>query len=260
MGIRGTGEMDGSLALADEPLGHSKMNRLVCACASALLLFPASAWAYRPFDSTDAAIADVDVFEIELSPLTYEHGDDGTAWISPSARFNYGFAKNWELVLEGQVNHFSHGPSQVSDAALSLKNVVREGSLQDGSGISLATEGSILLPGIGTDNGAGLEWTGIASQRWDWGTIHFNIAGILSRDQKAGVFLGTILEGPADWTVRPVAEINYEREFGSSEEYSGLLGLIWQLGKETALDIAYRHARIDGRPDEQLRMGIDFTL
>jgi hypothetical protein len=64
------------------------------------------ALAYRPFDSTDAAVADKGEFEVELSPLSYRHDDDGIAWISPSARLNYGFAQDWEVVLEGQAEHF----------------------------------------------------------------------------------------------------------------------------------------------------------
>jgi len=198
--------------------------------------------------------------EIELSPLSFEHGDKGAALVSPSLRLNYGFADNWEVVLEGEADHFAHDRCQLSEAALSLKTVLREGTLQDKSGISLASEGSILLPGIGTDNGAGFEWTGIASQRWDWGTIHFNIAGILTREQKAGFFVGTIFEGPADWAVRPVAELNYEREFGIGEEYSELIGAIWQLNEHLALDVAYRHAEISNRPDEQFRAGVTFDL
>ena len=51
-----------------------------------LLVWPLNAFAYRPFDSTDAAVADQGMFEVELSPLSYRHDDDGTAWIAPSAR------------------------------------------------------------------------------------------------------------------------------------------------------------------------------
>src|SRR5215831_18543859 len=88
--------------------------------------WPGAALAYRPFDSTDAAVADKGAFEVELSPLSYRHDDDGTAWISPSARLNYGFADDWEVVLEGQAEHFSRMRSRVTEAALSLKSVVRE--------------------------------------------------------------------------------------------------------------------------------------
>jgi hypothetical protein len=224
------------------------------------LAWPMTAFAYRPFDSTDAAVADKGAFEVELSPLSYRHDDEGTAWITPASRLNYGFAENWELVLEGQAEHFSRMRSRVAEAALSAKGVLQEGSLQEKSGWSLATEGSLLLPGINTEDGAGFELTGIASQRWDWGTIHINIAAELTRDQRLGTFTGLIIEGPDAWPVRPVAELNYQREFNTSEETSVLVGAIWKVQDKLALDIGFRHGWVNSRPDEQIRAGLTFDL
>jgi len=230
------------------------------ALLAGIVIWPVPALAYRPFDSTDAAVADKGAFEVELSPLSYRHDDDGPAWISPSARLNYGFSEDWEAVLEGQAEHFSHMPSRVTDAALSLKGVLREGSLQEKAGWSLATEVSVLLPGIHADDGAGFEWTGIASRRWDWGTVHLNIAAELTRDRRLGTFVGLILEGPDAWPVRPVAEVNYQREFSTQEETSVLLGAIWKVRDHLALDVGFRHAWVNRRPDEQIRAGLTFDL
>jgi hypothetical protein len=218
------------------------------------------AFAYRPFDSTDAAVADKGAFEVELSPLTYRHDDDGTAWISPLARLNYGFAEDWEAVLEGKAAHFSHMRSQVEEAQLDVKGVLREGSLQEKEGWSLATEVTALLPGINTQDGAGFELAGIASNRWEWGTIHINIAPELTRDHRLGIFTGLIIEGPDDWTVRPAAEVNYQREFSTHEETSVLLGAIWKVRDHLAFDLGFRHAWVDSRPDEQVRVGVTFDL
>ncbi|HET7084583.1 MAG TPA: hypothetical protein VFI23_07430 [Rhizomicrobium sp.] len=218
------------------------------------------AFAYRPFDSTDAAVADKGAFEVELSPLSYRHDDEGTAWISPSARLNYGFAQNWEVVLEGQAEHFSKERSRVTGNALSLKGVLQEGSLQEKEGWSLASEASILLPGINAEDGAGFEWTGIASRRWDWGTVHINVAAELTRDQRLGTFAGLIVEGPDDWPVRPVAEVNYQRTFRTEEETSLLFGAIWKVKNHLALDLGLRHAWVNRRPDEQVRAGLTFDL
>lgn len=230
------------------------------AALALFVLWPSAASAYRPFDSTDAAVADKGVWEFELSPLSFEHDDAGSALVSPSARVNFGIVENWELVAEGQVDNFTDGGSELSEAQLDAKTVLREGSLQDKEGPSIGTEFSVLMPGIGTQDGAGLEWTGIVSQRWDWGTIHFNIAGLLSRQQQGGLFSGLILEGPSRWPVRPVAEVTYQHEFGGDEEYGGLVGAIWQLGDHLAIDLAFRHARINSRPDEQIRAGVTFDL
>jgi hypothetical protein len=37
---------------------------------------------------------------------------------------------------------------------------------------------------------------GIASQRWDWGTIPLNAETALTRDHHADIFLGSIIEAP----------------------------------------------------------------
>jgi hypothetical protein len=224
------------------------------------LLWPGEVLAYRPFDSTDAAVADKGAFEVELSPLSYRHDDDGTAWISPAARLNYGFADDWEAVLEGQAEHFSHRRSQVAEAQLDVKGVLQEGSMQEKSGWSLGTEASVLLPGINTQDGAGFELAGLASRRWEWGTIHINVAPELTRDQRLGIFTGLIVEGPDSWPVRPVAEVNYQRAFSTDEETSILVGAIWKLKEKLALDLGFRHAWVNRRPDEQVRAGITFDL
>ena len=233
---------------------------LTALLAGLALLSPNAALAYRPFDSTDAAVADKDVLEVELSPLSYRHDDDGAAWVSPAARLSYGFTEDWEAVLEGQAEHFSHGRSQVTEAQLDVKGVLQEGSMQEKSGWSLGTEASVLLPGINAQDGAGFELAGLASRRWEWGAIHINIAPELTRDQRLGIFTGLIVEGPDSWPVRPVAEVNYQRAFSTDEETSLLVGAIWKLKDKLALDLGFRHAWVNRRPDEQIRAGVTFDL
>jgi hypothetical protein len=227
---------------------------------AAIMLWPSVALAYRPFDSTDAAVADKGEIEIEASPTSFRHDDGGPTWIVPSARFNYGFAENWEVVLEGQAEHPEHGRSTLVENALSLKSVLREGSLQDKSGFSFATEASVLLPGINDQSGAGIGLTGIAGRRWDWGSLHVNLGASRSREGHGEIFFGTILEGPHDWPVRPAAEFVYDREFGSMEKVSFLAGLIWQASDKLAFDFGMRQARINSRPETEVRAGLTFAF
>ena len=100
------------------------------------------------------------------------------------------------------------------------------------TGASIATEFGILLPGINDEHGTGAILTGIASQRWDWGTLHLNAQIELTRERHADYFLDTIIEGPHDWPVRPVAETFYESDVSLFEpgppswEQSGRSGTI----------------------------------
>jgi len=62
-------------------------------------------FAYRPFDSTDAAVADVGQLEVELGPVQFGRSDEERTVIAPAYVINWDFAKNWELVLEGRGEH-----------------------------------------------------------------------------------------------------------------------------------------------------------
>src|SRR5437016_3264322 len=167
---------------------------LICVCLTAAVT-PASA--YRPFDGTDAAVAEKGKMEIEMQPAGVLKDVSGTTLIAPAARFNYGLTETWEAVLEGQIEHplSPSGPSSVTAAGAFLKGVLREGSLQEKSGASVATEFGFLLPDSRGDSRLGASLAGIVSQRWDWGSIHLNGAASLSRDNHADLFVGTIVEG-----------------------------------------------------------------
>jgi hypothetical protein len=219
--------------------------------------------AYRPFEGTDAAVADLGELEIELGPAEPLRDARQRLLTAPEIVFNLGVAKDWEVVLQGQaVTLFSPGPTQTSllGNALFLKGVLRDGVLQDKSGPSVAVELGPLLPGINGEPGTGASWTGIASYRWGWLTAHFNAAAALTRSRHADGFLGTIVEGPWDWPVRPVAEVFYEREWGVARTVSGLVGAIWQVSDKLAVDIALRDVRVNGHTVNELRAGVTFGL
>jgi hypothetical protein len=196
-----------------------------------MTLWPAAASAYRPFDGTDAAVAEPGELEIELQPAGVRRSDAQKTLIAPATVINYGFAKHWELVLESQIETplSPGGTSNLTSSGVFLKHILRPGALQDQAGPSVATEFGVLLPDTLGPSGVGFSVAGIVSQRWDWGTVHVNVQGELTRDQHADAFTSVILEGPSKWTVRPVAEIAYEEEVGQAHTFSALIGAIWQV-------------------------------
>jgi hypothetical protein len=173
---------------------------------------------------------------------------------------NFGLKEGWEAVFEGrgETPLSPSGATNLTEAGAFLKHVIVPGNLQGKSGPSVATEFGVLLPDSTGDSGAGASLAGIVSQRWDWGTVHFNTEAVLTRDHHADVFVDTILEGPSKWKVRPVAEVFYEREFGREETVSGLVGLIWQASDKVAFDVAFRHALSNGHRVNEVRAGVTF--
>jgi hypothetical protein len=218
--------------------------------------------AYRPFDGTDAAVAAPGEVEIELQPAGRLRDATGTSLIAPATVFNYGLSEGWEAVLEGQGQAplSSSGPTSLMAAGAFLKHVLQPGSLQERSGPSVATEFGVLLPDSTGNSGVGASLAGIVSQRWDWGTIHLNAETALTRDHHGDVFIGSIIEGPSTWTVRPVAEFFYENEFGKSETISGLIGLIWRVRDDLSFDVGLRHALTNGHSVNEVRAGMTFAF
>src|SRR5215831_8088701 len=241
-------------------IGPSSALTCVVVIGAAMVGSTAS-FAYRPFDGTDAAVAEPKEVEIELEPAGVLRQSAQTSLIAPFMIFNYGFAKNWEFVFQGQ-GQFplanSDESASINGVGAFLKGVLREGSLQDASGPSVAVEFGPLLPGVSADNGFGASFGTIVSQRWDWGTVHANVVTELTRDHHADVFLGSIIEGPFKWKVRPVAEFFYEEEIGQTRTISGLVGAIWQVKDNLSFDVGYRHALVNGHPVDEVRAGVTF--
>ena len=218
------------------------------------------AWAYRPFDGTDAAVAAPGEMEIELQPAGRLREGGNTTLVAPATVINYGLSEGWEAVLEGQGETAlsPSGPTSLTSAGAFLKHVLHPGSLQDKPGPSIATEFGMLLPDSTGSSGVGASLAGIVSQRWDWGTIHLNAATALTRDHHGDLFVSGIIEGPSKWSIRPVAEFFYENEFGKSETISGLIGLIWRVRDNLSFDVGLRHALTNGHQVNEVRAGLTF--
>jgi hypothetical protein len=222
------------------------------------------AYAYRPFNSTDAAVAARGEMEIECGPLGYVVDADGRFLVIPTFILNFGIAENWEVVLEGR-NFLLVQPMSgdrrdtLRDTALSLKGVVRQGSLQENhTGPSVGLEVGLLLPGIGTDPGIGASFAGIVSQRWSAVAVHVNGALLVTHEHTLGAMAGAIVEGPSRWAVRPVAEVVLEQDAGRT--VSSVVGGIWQVRKGLSLDAGLRIARADGATLRELRAGFTWAF
>lgn len=232
----------------------------------ALLVWPPAAHAYRPFDSTDAAVADRGEMEIELGPLGFVKEGADRFLVTPGVVINWGFAHRWELVLEGrhvmQLGESITGPrSRVEEPALSVKKVLREGTLQERTGPSVATEVAALLPTIdGDDSGMGAEGSLIVSQRWPDLTVHLNAALAWTRAHRPGFFGGIILEVHDAWAVRPVAEVFVETERDVPTAVSGLAGAIWRVRDGVSFDAGLRLARAGGVNTAEIRAGLTWAF
>ncbi|MBI5536489.1 MAG: hypothetical protein HY898_27450 [Deltaproteobacteria bacterium] len=226
---------------------------------------PATSLAYRPFDSTDAAVAAAGAFELELGPLGYYKAPGRRFLVAPAYIGNLGLVRNWEFVFQGREFFLlddipGESKARFVETGLLLKGVIRPGTLQGRPGWSVATEFGFLPPNIRADKGVGATAAAIASYRWPAVTLHFNAAGTRTRAGNPDAFGSCIVEGPYSWPVRPVAEAFFEREFGVGNTTSGLVGAIYRASDRFSLDVAGRAARIVDQNVYEARAGFTWAI
>jgi hypothetical protein len=235
------------------------------AAAILLLTCAQSASAYRPFDSTDAAVAGAGEFELELGPLGRLREGSKRFRVAPAAIANFGLSGDRELVVQGQREvaldrEAGEAASSIVDNGIFVKQVLRDGVLQEKTGPSLATEYGLLLPAVRGERGTGFSVAGIASQQWDAATIHLNAVAAMTRDHEPDIFIGAIVEGPHRWIVRPVAELFVEQGSGHPRLTSRLIGAIWRVYDNLSFDMGIRSARTATDAVHEFRVGFTWSI
>lgn len=237
----------------------------IASLVAAAGLGPTAARAYRPFNSTDAAVADQGQVELELGPVGYLRLGPERSLMAPSLVLNGGIAEGWEAVVEGS-NRIPVGSNaavprvRLEDTALNLKGVLREGSLQERGGVSLASEVGVLLPELHGEPGVGAQATLIASRRWEPVTFHANGQLAWTRAHRLGLFGSLVVEGPDAWPIRPVGEVFVESEKGGPTTRSALIGAIWRIREGLALDAGLRAARVGAEELLEARAGLTWAF
>jgi hypothetical protein len=236
------------------------------ALGALLLLWPLTADAYRPFDGTDADVAELHEFELEIGPAGYHRQGSAIDFVSGGV-VNIGFASGFELVLQGFAylpeDASSPGLNKFTDTGAFVKRVWRDGCLQGKSGPSFATETGPLLPTVNDAPGFGAYVGGILSTCVGESLIiHWNAeVQILRATYDLDLFGGAILElSPSKYVVRPVAEVFVEHDFGGAQTYSGLVGVIWRVREKLSLDAAFREALIAGQKVSEVRTGFSLAI
>jgi hypothetical protein len=228
-----------------------------------LLLSQSVAWGYRPFVSTDAAVADLKEMEIELGYFNLEREKGRNTFIVPKVVLNYGLVRNLELVGEFAVEEPPHGPVRLADPALSVKGVLKEGVLQEKNGVSFAVEAGPLLPSTNREEKRfGFEASGILSGKLDALTYHVNFGGGVDRAQTNPFLVwGVIAEVPITPKLRLVGEINGESVRGNRPDNSALIGFIWKSPlSNLSIDAGIRRGISSAAADWMFTTGLTFSF
>ena len=221
--------------------------------------------AYRPFDQTDADVAEVHLVELELGPLQFQRSGGRTGYV-PTFIFNLGAIPGWELVVDVAGSGTIAGPREPGEVfqletGVAFKGLLRKGSLQEEPGPSIAVEPELLLPATAGASGFGFAAGVIVSQRWPALTVHLNLVPAWSRAHNLAGLGGIIVEGPSEWTVRPVGEVYVEAEHAVPGVTSSFLGgLIWRISQRVSTDAAVRVGTVSGLGLVELRVGLTWDV
>jgi hypothetical protein len=240
------------------------MRSIRVAIALALLAGPQAALAYRPFDSTDAAVADPGVVEVELGPLAYTDLPSGSITELPLMTVNVGVAFGWETVIDAE-RAIARSPRahdiETVETALLLKRIVRDGVLHEQAGWSIATEFGVLLPTVNGDDDYGATWALIGSRGIGRTMVHVNATLAQNRDGNTELVSGLIVEDLASSPVRPVAELTLQYERGTDARSGGaLVGAIWERGENLSFDMAVRAVRDEQAWSYEGRVGLTWVF
>ncbi|MBI2884232.1 MAG: hypothetical protein HYY11_10085 [Candidatus Methylomirabilis oxyfera] len=241
--------------------GSDHATSVIMPLIAGLLLSASTAWGYRPFVSTDAAVAEPEEMEIELGYFNLERSRGKTTFIVPKVVLNYGVIRDVEVVGEFEVAEPAHEGAQLVDPGVFLKVVLKEGMLQEQEGIGVAVEVGPLLPStVQGEQRLGFEGVGILSGRLLPFTYHLNVGGGVNRaEANPFVIWGLIVELPVLPRFRLVGEVNGESARGRPADNSGLFGFIWQPSSSSLfLDAGIRRGFSAGAPDWQFTMGLTF--
>jgi hypothetical protein len=242
------------------------LTRITAFCALGMILLVSEpALAYRPLDSTDADVVKQGEFELELGPVGRRREGSNRIEVAPAVIGNFGLAGDRELVIQGQrevaLDREPGEPrSAIVDNGVFIKQVLRQGVLQDASGPSIATEYGLLLPSVHGEKGTGLSVAGIVSERTAAVSLHLNAALAWTREHEPDLFLGAIVEGPYSWAVRPVVEVFGEQASGSPRTTSRLVGAIWRAREGLSFDVGLRRAHDGNETIRELRLGLTWTF
>lgn len=236
--------------------------------AALVWLVTGRAYAYRPFTATDADVAEVGEFELELGPLQFVREDARSYLQVPATVLNLGILPRTELVVDfvGTIPLQplpGEGSYQLRDTDLLLKIVCVRGSLQDaGPGPSVALEVGVLTPEIQHEKGFGASANLIVSQRWEPFAVHVNSQLELSRSELTPIWTESVIgELHVHETFWPVAELLWSHEFSTgANEYSALAGVIWGAREGLSLDAAAMVASSNGALAIEGRLGFTWAF
>lgn len=243
---------------------------VVAACVATLL--PARAEAYL-MDANDARTLDPGALEMEVQPIGYFHvlTEDGEehSLVAPSLMLYLGIDRGVDLifltrgffVVDDEVPAAERYRTWESTIALRVQLVPGRYSTDGIDGPSLVLQTGVMLPNVsGQGEHPGAQLGLLLGQQWDAGTLHANVFATYTTWNSLDLFLAVAMEGPPDWSVRPLVEVWYDHDTYYGELLSGLVGLYVDATEHLTLELGGRIGGWDGYTELEARVSMWCSL
>ena len=143
------------------------------------------------------------------------------------------------------------------DVELGAKKIVRAGSAQRGTGLSLALAPALLIPTHDDGPWVGLRAVGIASAHGPLGTAHVSLGVAWTRERETRFLAGLRLDGPEDWRLQPIAELSLERGRKLRALGSVFAGFVVHASESATLGFGVRRRRGEGQTTRAATAGFE---
>ena len=97
-----------------------------------------------------------------------------------------------------------------------------------------------MLPNVGAQEGPGAQIGLLLGQQWDAGTLHANVFATYTTWDSFDLFVAVAMEGPPEWSVRPLVEVWYDHDTYYGDLLSGLVGFYADTSDVLTLEIGAR--------------------
>jgi len=187
-------------------------------------------------------------------------------WLRRGRSLNFGLSEGWEAVFEGrgETPLSPSGSPNLTEAGAFLKHVVVPGEPSGQEADRASRPNSVCccrtVPAIG---GVGVSLAGIVSQRWDWGTVHFNVedcADARPSTRMSSWAASSKAHRNGRW--RPVAEVFLPEGIRrGGKPFLGWSVLIWQVSDKAPPSTSPFGTRLtNGHPLNEVRAGLTFAV
>lgn len=243
---RGSGRTRWIIALATLALG--------------LMVAPSSAMAYL-MDANDAKVVDPGTLEFELQPVGYYNvlsEPDAHYLIAPSLMGYVGITADADFIFltRGYV-YLGEDPEETRyrtwESMVGFRFLLARGrySTEGAEGPSIVLQAQLMVPnlegqydGVREQPGAGAAI--LLGQTWDVGTLHANVWSTLTTWRSYELFVAAAMEGPPDWSVRPLVEVTYVHDTYYGDLLSGTVGTYIDANDDLSFELG---ARLGGWED-----------